>query len=91
AAALPCCPQLVLPALHHFHRRGLTNRTFNDNLDWTAPDRLAVDLGPVVLMIENHRTGLLWELSRRIPQVQLGLDRCGFSAAPTVSPHAAPH
>ncbi|MEM8872818.1 MAG: glucoamylase family protein [Planctomycetota bacterium] len=91
AAALPLCPDVVLPAMQNFHQRGLLNRTFNDTFPWVAPDLLGVDVGPTVLMIENHRSGLMWDLSREIPQVQTGLDRCGFSPAPTVGVHAAAH
>lgn len=39
---------------------------------------LAIDQGPMVTMIENHRSGLGWELFMAAPEVQVGLDRLGF-------------
>ena len=39
----------------------------------------ALDQGPVVLMIENYRSGLLWRLMRRCPFVVNGLRRAGFN------------
>ena len=38
-----------------------------------------VDQGPVVLMIENYRTGLVWDIMRRCPYVVAGLRRAGFA------------
>jgi hypothetical protein len=45
---------------------------------WICPASFAVDQGPVVLMIENHRSGLVWELFRRNRHVAEGLRRAGF-------------
>ena len=43
---------------------------------------LAIDQGPIVVMIENYRSGLLWKLFMSVPEVRAGLSRLGFS-----SPH----
>lgn len=51
---------------------------FNLTEGWTANSYLAIDQGPIVVMIENHRTGLLWELFMSAPEVQAGLDKLGF-------------
>ena len=40
-----------------------------------------IDQGPVVLMIENYRSGLLWNIMRRCPAIKRGLLRAGFSGA----------
>jgi hypothetical protein len=47
---------------------------------WVSPWHFGINEGPVVLMIENHRSGLLWELMRDCPYLALGLKRAGFSA-----------
>ena len=84
AASLPFCPDAVLPALRTFHERGVGLRSYNDTFPegWVQPDRLAVEYGPALLMIENHLTGLPWELSRSAPLIGRGLDRCGFRPRP---------
>lgn len=46
---------------------------------WFADDVLGIDQGPIVLMIENHRNGLVWDLLRRNPYVVEGLRRAGFT------------
>ena len=43
-------------------------------------DVLAIDQGPMILMIENHRTGLLWKLFMNAPEVQVGLRALSFGA-----------
>lgn len=48
-------------------------------LDWYLPRYLAIDQGPIPVMIENHRTGLLWELFMSSPEIKEGLDLLGFS------------
>jgi len=51
---------------------------FSLEYDWFPQRYLAIDQGPMVVMIENHRTGLLWELFMRNKEVQQGLERLGF-------------
>ena len=46
---------------------------------WTSPYHFGINLGPVVLMCENYRTGLLWRLMRACPYVITGLRRAGFT------------
>ena len=45
---------------------------------WFDTDYLGIDQGPILAMIENHRTGLVWRVMRRNPHVQRGLFRAGF-------------
>jgi hypothetical protein len=55
---------------------------FNETESWYAKSHLAIDQGPIIVMIENYRTGLLWNLFMKIPEVQGGLKKLGFT-----SPH----
>lgn len=52
---------------------------FNITEGWFANSYLAIDQGPIIVMIENHRTGLLWELFMSAPEVQDGLTKLGFT------------
>lgn len=47
---------------------------------WFANSFLAIDQGPMIVMIENHRTGLLWSLFTSCPEVKAGMLSLGFSA-----------
>ncbi|HET9824612.1 MAG TPA: glucoamylase family protein [Chitinophagaceae bacterium] len=47
---------------------------------WFASSYLAIDEGPIIGMIENHRTGLLWDLFTSCPEVKTGLLSLGFTA-----------
>ncbi|GAB3220358.1 Ig-like domain-containing protein [Algoriphagus aestuariicola] len=52
---------------------------YNLTDSWYADSYLAIDQGPIILMIENHRSALLWELFMKNTEVKAGLDRLGFS------------
>jgi hypothetical protein len=54
---------------------------FAPSIDWLAPTYLSIDQGPIVAMIENHRSGLLWSLFMKAPEVRRGLERLGFTSA----------
>ena len=47
---------------------------------WFANSYLAIDQGPIIVMIENYRTGLLWNLFTSCPEVKAGLPALGFNA-----------
>jgi hypothetical protein len=88
-ASFPYAPKEAMRALRQFVKQGdrLWGRfgfidAFNEGRNWYADTFLAVDQGPIVIMIENYRTGLLWDLFMRIPEVQSGLRKLGFT-----SPH----
>ncbi len=55
---------------------------FSETHNWYLPHYLAIDQGPIVVMMENYRTGLLWNLFMSCPEIQTGLKKLGFS-----SPH----
>lgn len=52
---------------------------FSQEHDWFTPRYLAIDQGPIVVMIENHRTGLLWDLFMSAPEIKPALDKLGFA------------
>jgi hypothetical protein len=93
-ASLPFAPEIVIPTVRHFARLnlGMTapygfkpsfNQTFAVNESptgwWVTPYHFGIDQGPVVLMIENYRSGLVWDIMRRCPAVIAGLLRAGFT------------
>jgi len=92
AASLPFAPEIVLPSLHYFNKKfpevtseyGFKcsyNPTFADSRKkkgWVSLGYYGLDQGPVVVMIENYRTGLLWRLMRSCPYIVEGLRRAGF-------------
>jgi hypothetical protein len=52
---------------------------FDVTENWWANSTLAIDQGPIICMIENYRTGLLWNLFMSAPEVQNGLTKLGFT------------
>jgi len=55
---------------------------FSETADWYLPRYLAIDQGPIVVMMENYRSGLLWNLFMSCPEIKTGLKKLGFE-----SPH----
>lgn len=51
---------------------------FSETADWYPKRYLAIDQGPIAVMIENYRSGLLWELFMSHPDVKQGLSKLGF-------------
>ena len=47
---------------------------------WFATSTLAIDQGPIIVMIENYRTGLIWNLFTSAPEIKTGLKKLGFTA-----------
>ena len=96
AASLPFAPEIVLPTLEHCSRTypnveneyGLVcsfNPTFPSRgagrSGWMSKDHFALDQGPVIVMIENYRSGLIWRLMRSCAHVVTGLRRAGFTGS----------
>lgn len=50
-----------------------------ENVGWIGNDYLGIDQGPIVAMIENYRSGLIWQIMQRNPYIRRGLERAGFS------------
>ena len=89
-SAFPYTPQYSMEALRHFYfdlgdkiwsEYGFVD-AFNETKNWYAKSHLAIDQGPIIVMIENYRSGLLWKLFMNIPEVQQGMKKLGFQ-----SPH----
>jgi hypothetical protein len=93
-ASLPFAPEIVIPTLDYFKKLKLRannpygfkatfNTTFTERSDpshsWVSPFHYGLNQGPIVLMIENYRSGLLWHLMRQCPYLVAGLRRVGFS------------
>ena len=93
-ASLPFAPDIVLPAIAHFDQLKLIdpnpygfktafNQTFPsknaDSVGWVSAGHCGINQGPIVLMIENHRTELVWNLMRKCPYVVAGLRRAKFT------------
>lgn len=92
-ASLPFAPELVLPTLRYLvqETRNPRNKfgfyaSFNPSYHvvegdsgWTSPWHFGLHQGPIVLMIENYRTGLIWRLMRACPPLARGLHRAGFA------------
>ena len=93
-ASLPYAPAEVMRVLRHFltaHGTRLWKDcgfvdAFCERHGWFAQTYLAIDQGPIVVMMENHRTGLLWKLFMSVPEVQAGLRRLDFSSPHLASP-----
>lgn len=94
-ASLPFVPELVLPAidymlnetdlniLNSYGFRSAFNPTFSHKAHnphgWRSPLHYAMNQGPAMAMIENYRTGLVWDLIRQSPYIVNGLLKAGFT------------
>ncbi len=85
-ASFPYTPDESMAALKYFYReRGKDifgkygpYDAFNDNVGWVQKAYLGIDQGPIVVMIENHRTGLLWNVVMKDTDLKSGLEKLGF-------------
>ena len=75
-----------MAALRHFYedlgeriwgRYGFVD-AFSEQHDWYADTFVAINQGPTVVMLENYRSGLMWQLFMRIPEIQAALQGLGF-------------
>jgi hypothetical protein len=88
-SSMPYTPQESLRALRYFYKNKaklLGPAGFYDAFSpeynfWVAEAYLAIDQGPIIVMIENYRTGLLWNLFMQNEDVQNGLDKLEFNYA----------
>ena len=53
---------------------------YSQTSNWYLPRYLAIDQGPIPVMIENYRSGLLWNLFMKNSDVQTGLKKLGFDS-----------
>jgi hypothetical protein len=86
-SSMPYAPQEALQAARHFlnaHGEKVWGRfgfvdAFCEAKDWYADTYLAIDQGPIVVMIENYRSGLMWKLFMKAAEVRAGLRALNFS------------
>jgi len=95
-SSMPYAPTESIQAIRHFltshgaktwGRFGFVD-AFCEAKDWYADTFLAIDQGPIIVMIENHRTGLLWNLFMKAPEIQSGLHALSFEG-PNIKPDHA--
>jgi hypothetical protein len=89
-SSMPYTPEYSMQAMKHWYQ-DLGDKiygtygfydAFSETDNWFPKRYLAIDQGPIVVMMENYRTGLLWNLFMSSPEVQQGLKKLGFE-----SPH----
>lgn len=89
-SSMPYTPEYSMEALRHWYENfgdklfgeyGFYD-AFSETDSWYPQRYLAIDQGPIVVMIENHRSGLLWDLFMSCPEIKDGLQKLGFK-----SPH----
>ena len=87
-SSMPYTPRESMNALRHFYydlgdkiwsQYGFVDG-FSIHHNWYAKSHLAIDQGPIIVMIENYRTGLIWKLFMNIPDIQNGLKKLGFTS-----------
>nr|WP_245558463.1 glucoamylase family protein [Fulvivirga imtechensis] len=87
-SSMPYTPEYSMDALHHFYyllgdklwgQYGFYD-AFNFTEQWVADSYLAIDQGPVIIMIENYRTGLLWDLFMSNTEIATGLNKLNFTS-----------
>jgi hypothetical protein len=88
-SSFPYTPEYSMKVLRHFYedlgdklwgKYGFKDG-FSETQNWYADSYLAIDQGPIVVMIENYRSGLFWNLFMNIPEVQNGLKKLGFTSS----------
>ena len=86
-ASFPYSPDESMAAMKYFYYK-LGNKLWGDygfkdafalKENWFASSYIAIDQGPIVVMMENYRTGLLWETFMQDEDVQAGLTKLGFT------------
>jgi hypothetical protein len=90
-ASLPFAPEVVLPSLRRLNKQypEITNEygfkcsynptfTSGKKKGWMSKGYYGLDQGPIIMMIENYRTGMIWRLVRRSAVIVRGLRRAGF-------------
>jgi hypothetical protein len=86
-SSFPYTPEYSMKALRHFYYDlgdsiwgpyGFADG-FSESKNWYAKTHLAIDQGPIIVMIENYRSGLIWDLFMQIPDVLGGLQKLGFT------------
>ena len=97
-SSFPYTPEASMAALKFFYRQ-LGDRlwgvygphdAFNLTRNWFSPVYMGLDQGPIVVMVENYRTGLIWKLFMSNPEIQPMLDKIGFQPDNAAKASASP-
>ncbi|HSW54761.1 MAG TPA: glucoamylase family protein [Ignavibacteriaceae bacterium] len=91
-SSMPYTPVESISALKNFYRTFYGNLwgeygfkdAFNLNVNWFANSYISIDQGPIIVMIENHRSNLLWNNFMANPEIPAMLDSIGFIPDSTV-------
>ena len=87
-SSFPYTPEYSMHVLKHFYY-DLGNKIwgpfgladgFSEEHNWYAKTHLAIDEGPIIVMIENYRSGLIWKLFMSCPEIKNGLKKLGFDS-----------
>lgn len=85
-SSLPFAPEIVLPTIKSMNAKygkelwgkyGYYD-SFNPTAKWVNNDFIGIDQGPMLIMIENFRTGLVWDYVMKDPIIQKGLTKLGY-------------
>lgn len=86
-SSLPFAPEIVLPTIQSMNKKygpklwgkyGFYD-SFNPTANWVNDDFIGIDQGPMLIMIENFRSGFVWNYVMQDPIIQKGLTRLGYS------------
>lgn len=86
-SSIPYAPDEAITVMRHFYedlgdklmgKYGFYD-AFSEEYDWWPKKYLAIDQGPIIVMIENYRSGLLWNLFMKNEDIQNGLNKLGFN------------
>ena len=87
-SSMPFTPAESIKALRYFYEQigakiwtpfGFTDG-FSLHHNWYAKSHLAIDQGPIVVMLENYRSGLIWKLFMKNSDIQKGMKRLGMNS-----------
>jgi len=86
-SSMPYTPEKSMAALRYFYKNkdqllgpaGFYDAFSPQHNFWVADAYLAIDQGPIIIMIENYRTGLLWKLFMQNEEIQSGLQKLNFN------------
>lgn len=86
-SSMPYTPKESLAAMRYFYehlgtkiwneKAGFVD-SFNESANWVDGSYLAIDQGPIICMIENYRSGLLWDYFMSAPEIQTALGKLNF-------------
>ncbi len=87
-SSFPYTPQQSMAAMKHWYNDMKSKLwgpygfydAFSEQDNWYLPRYLAIDQGPVVVMMENYRSGLLWKLFMSCPEIKAGLKKLNFES-----------